>query len=222
MKPGEVKRVTKAEAATLPQQTAPAPGTAAREEWDRNKDALDAALAEDPREAIDPAKLEPEPEIQAKFQDGELPVSRADPGYDYCWTQADPRWGGNFVHAAQSHGWQVVRGDMPEAAEYAESDKAGQPTGNRRVGDVILMRIRKDVRAARRAQIDRRRLLRQADLETTAEMAAIAKKHRGIRVHTGTAALEKMRRHDVAKTLAMKQLDARLRTGTMPGMEMGS
>lgn len=222
MKPGDVKRVSKEEAAKLPQQTAPAAGTVAREEWDKRKDALEEAAADDPREAIDPEKLEPDREIQQKFQHGDLPVSNPQAGYDYCWVQAAPQWGGQFIFAAQSHGWQVVRGDMPEAPEYAESDSAGRPTGNRRVGDVILMRIRKEVRAARKAQLDRRRLLKQADLEASEEMQAIARRHRGIKVHTGTAALDRMRKHELAKHLAAKQLEARLRTGMVPGMEMGS
>jgi len=88
----------------------------------------------------DPSKLKVENEVrQALNEYNEVYVSNADDNYRYAWVYRDPsgEYGGRAVRKMQALGWEVVRGDMPEAREHNHIE-------GRVVADCLLMRCRLD------------------------------------------------------------------------------
>src|ERR1700752_2160460 len=118
----------------------PPAGYARDEELARRTDTLEEAaeaLAEERQtEAIDPSKLEVESELAQHFD--ELSVSGQLPEYHYVWVNFGFYM--RFVKQKQAQGYEVVQGDMPEAMEL----KGMLADTTRRLGDCILMRVRKD------------------------------------------------------------------------------
>lgn len=121
------------------QRPLPPAGDARREELLRRRDELQAQLGELDVEAgrINPEILKKvEPELAQYFN--MMEVSNPDPAYKYFWIftgqhQQRVKW-------KLSQGAEVVQGDMPECLELRG---LGADT-TRRIGDVILMRMRVD------------------------------------------------------------------------------
>lgn len=136
-------------------------GDARREAMRQVADDLAQAAEEQGVEggAIRPDAFEIDNEIAGHFN--ELEVTNALPEYEYCWVNYN--FGGRFIKEKQSHRvregsglqpvWEVVHGEMPEAPELRG---IGADT-TRRLGDVLLMRARKDrALLQRRHQTDRK------------------------------------------------------------------
>ena len=172
--------------------------------------------------AIDGAKMEAvmnDREIASHLQEGHLFVTDPDPVYMYSWK--------DFVHAsgtmcwqAKAAGWIQVGGDDKECFEHRKED------GSRRVGDVMLFKMRKDIHFLMRQKEEQQRNLRQYGVE--ASLMDMADRNPGIsfsstaqenglpsNVQTrmrGNAAAQGARR------TAMKHIDGMVREGTVPGM----
>ena len=113
----------------------PPAGYKRREELARRTDALEEAAEEHAKHfhPIDPDKLEVEREIAKHFtKKGFLKITNEQPGYTYFWAAIDDP---QTFTWKKTLGWEVVKGDMPEAREITDENNM------RRVGDVILMRI---------------------------------------------------------------------------------
>ena len=130
-------------------------------------------------EGIDPERLDSKKiprEVRAAMGlNDEVYVSNSDRNFAYSWIFRDPynRFGGRFVRAMQAIGWEVVAGDMKEAAEHKAV------TGERWVSDCLLMRCRLD-RYAMIQLMDREKRLAVQDGITSAFFENAAR--RGVRV----------------------------------------
>lgn len=168
------------------------------------------------RGTIDAKELEICNEIASKTQ--YLAVSGARPDYVYGWISTN-RYG-QHVQAAKAQGWEVVQGDDDEALELKGMD--GGTT--RQLGDVILMKIKKDIYIVLKAQEQAKtRRIQQNSAGTLAEMGDRYRDHgfsvkpyrmdslQGPEVRPGRIST----RH-----AAMQQLDTHLRNGSVPGMEI--
>lgn len=226
----------------------PPAGDERREELKRRADSLRAAADQLASaagvEAIDLSKVKPENEIADAFDplSGMLKVSDAnDAEYVYKWEQADlyGRFGNIWVTSSKALGYETVSGSMPEAREHRQVD------GTRRVGDAILMRIRKERYAALQARQRRVNVARQegvgVQLIEAAEKAGIsaidltsptapahilrhaeaqreaARAARAAYVHTAPQARPGANR-TLASELAGRKFDSMIRTGTVPGL----
>jgi len=226
-------------------RTLPPPGHERDEELRRRKDELDqkgALLAEQlGTERVDPAKLEPDYNVRSESyadkygnlrQDGELEISNMQPGMKYAWIRRDfygtgtSNWQTTYMRRM---GWEVVRGDMPEAQDRSAAD------GTRHNQDCHLMRIptELDDENCRKNRIYRQwretgvsqELLEQADkhgnniwtMENAppALQAALSARlsSRGV---SANPAVNQM----AAKHLALRALDRNIRAGTLPGLQM--
>jgi hypothetical protein len=174
--------------------------------------------------AIDPKAFRIDREIAAHFN--ELEVTEAQPEFEYCWVNAGHA--GRFIKAKLSERvrlgesivpvWEVVQGDMPEAREL----RGMMADTTRRLGDVILMRAKKDaflrVKQLREAR-------RQAmHTGTTTELQEMAEQQRRlgrsvvIRTDFGPDQLEQMGRRALVRQQAGQMIDGMLRNGTVPGL----
>lgn len=226
----------------------PPAGDARREELKRRYDALtqeaDKLKADLEIESIDPSAFEVENDIAQHFDPATkmLEVSNPNSSFVYRWEQADiyVKHGGVFVTIAKSYGWEVV-----STSGNVEGHEHRGVDGTRRVGDAILMRIRKDRFIALEINNRRRRLARRAGVSVKAlELADRA----GIKLHdlndsstpehvrnfaiaqaaAATAAREAMvsnlkqvsrgGKRVLAAELANKRLEKAIRAGTVPGM----
>lgn len=173
--------------------------------------------------AIDPKALVIDSELAQHFN--ELEVTNADPAYEYCWVQAG--FHGRFVkqklteRVPESWGmapvWEVVQGDMAEAPELRGN--VGLDT-TRRLGDVILMRARKDRYLKSKRVRDARRAAMFSGTTTELEELGRQYRHRGIIVHTnmGQEQLDLMGRRAAMRQQASQMVDGMLRDGSVPGL----
>jgi hypothetical protein len=224
----------------------PPAGDARRDELKRRSDQLRAAADQLAQaagvEAIDLSKVQPENEIAQHFDplSGMLAVTNRLPEYEYRWEQADIRnqFGNTWVTTAKALGWEIVSGPMPESMEHRAVDST------RRVGDVILMRIRKeryDALMARQRRINIARsegvgvqLLEQAERAgvplhdlTSPSAPAHLVQHAQAQLEAGRAARAAYVRHTpqarsmrgaAASEIASRKLDRMIRGGTVPGL----
>ena len=193
----------------------PEPGDARREVLSERGDALEQRneeLGQD-RGRIDPSKLRVENELAQHFN--ELEVSNQDPAYVYAWVQAG--FYGRFIKAKLSRSWEVVQGDMQEAVEL----KGMGADTTRRLGDVILMRCRKDIYKRLMRQEDAHR--RAVESGVTSEIEEMGRKYEkyGLIVHAGEGLsptlLKRMQTSAVARQATGKKVDQLIREGRMPG-----
>lgn len=171
-------------------------------------------------ERIDPKKLKVESEIAQHFD--ELEVDGADPSYVYCWVFSG--LGGRMIRQKRTEyqtmthrndgAWEIVQGDSEEA--LALKGMAGDTT--RRLGDVILMRLRKDhyklLENARKLQSARRSAATESELVEHADRL-------GVKVYTDDNMPDNVRQKlyngNRAKEIAGKHMDKWVREGRMPG-----
>lgn len=162
----------------------PPPGDARREELKRREDTLQEAAErlsdEQELDTIDPSKLEVDREFAQHWDPATasiLTVSNPQPGWEYTWQNAVNQ-SGLQVMMKKTDGWQVVSGSDPESREHKHAD------GTRRIGDVLLMKIRKE----RKDQLDRRDEIRRERVQrgVTKELEDMGERMRGkgVRVHT--------------------------------------
>jgi hypothetical protein len=197
-------------------------GDERRDEAKRRDDVL-AQEAEERASALEvdrmnPAVLRPDNEIRQHFdQFNELAVSNEEEGYEYCWVFAGRN--SYWVRWKSAQGFEVVQGDMPEAQEH----RGIGADSTRRVGDTILMRIRKD-----RAMTLRKR---QRDQDSKREegidsaIMEMGERHQGIRVSRlgGLSAQQQdiIAKRAQARSIASSQFNDQIRQGTVPGLRPG-
>ena len=205
-----MKRIVEQGIADLPE-----PGDARRDVLKERGDALEerAEVQSVDRGRIDPSKLRVENELAQHFN--ELEVSNQDLAYVYKWVQAG--FYGRFIKAELSKRWEVVQGDAQEAIEL----KGMGADTTRRLGDVILMRCRKDIYKRLMRQEDAHR--RAVESGVTSEIEELGRKYEkyGLIVHAGeglsSTLLKRMQTSAAAKQVVGKQVDQLLRDGRMPG-----
>lgn len=169
-------------------------------------------------ESIDPEKLKVDRDIQRAFEEGDfIDISGALENYEYCWVYFGLN--GQWIWKKKKLMWEVVSGNMSEAREYMASD------GTRRVGDVLLMRVKKEVKEALDAREEVVRKRRELGVE--GELRELGDKHqgKGFQVHigedstfaSGRGMMEVMEKRAATK-MGMQVVDEQLRKGDVPGM----
>jgi hypothetical protein len=189
------------------------------ERTDALAEAAENLAATNEVEAIDPAKYVVENEIATHFDPATqmLKVSNASPAFAYCWTFSGAN--GLMITQKQLEGWEVVCGDMREAIEH----KGLNADTVRRIGDTVLMRIRKDLYL----QLIRRNELKAARFNASSTRindALRAKAERlGIPIHEtlDDAQLKRMHNASMAKTIADRKINELIREGRIPGARVG-
>jgi hypothetical protein len=172
-------------------------------------------------ESIDPKKLRPDRELQHLFDKYDiLTITNPQPGYKYCWAYTGLH--GNDIWGKKGEGWEVVQGNDPECREHTMKDDT-----TRRVGDVLLMRIRVDLHV----QLLKRAALRQARQEGSIESELFAlgqqakgaikvfqvNKHPYMQDDAPVSIVMPHRSHPAYNT-AMGALNNMLKTGEIPGV----
>jgi hypothetical protein len=197
----------------------PPAGHARDEELRRREDNLQKAAetVHTEREAIDPAALEEDYDVQSLLRRGDgLTVSDPQPGFVYCWVYSGTRTLAR-VWEKKRLGWEVVQGDDPEAREFKVED------GTRRLADVTLMRIRMDRHLALEMYEEEKRLRQQLGID--AELRDIADRNPDkLRYydHENNPYARRMEANAATRTAArrtaMKHVDSMLRRGNVPGV----
>lgn len=202
-----------------------------RDEQEReNADALAERAEGLTAEAINPNVFRVDNEIAQHIAEhfNELEVSRPDPAYKYAWvcTKANGvmvtsklalrvRNPDGFPEPC----WEVVKGsDMQEAVESKDE------TGLRRIGDVILMRCRKDryalLQQAERYKQEMRRASVDSNLIAMGEEAR--RKGHGVIVRVDSSLADpKVRAYAnraAAQGIARDKFDEMIRNGEIPGL----
>jgi len=168
-------------------------------------------------EAIDPNSLTLESELVSQMD--ELSVTNRQPGYEYCWVNFDsPSHARGLMvkNKLREKGWEIVCGDMPEAIEVKDV------AGNRRVGDVILMRIPKPLYDAH-LRLERERAARMSgSSHSTLQELGEKYRGRGVIVHTpdnmDPNLLKTMESRARGAMAANQKLDQSLRDGRIDGL----
>lgn len=201
-------------------QELPEPGHERREALKRREATLEQQIARLSekilRGSIDTKELEIVNELASKTQ--YLSVSGARPEFVYSWVSKNRH--GQHIQTLKAQGWETVQGDDPEALELKGMD--GSTT--RQLGDVILMRIKKDIYIVLKAQEQvKTRRQQQNSASTLAEMGD---KYRSLGFNVSPYKMNSLAGPDIHSHrlsrggTALQQLDAQLRDGTVPGMEI--
>lgn len=192
------------------------------EQLAQRQDELDQRIEEDPREVykLDPKALEPDRDILKSLDQRMLDVTNKVKGYQYAWAYFGLN--SHMVWAKRALGWEVVTGPMPEAAEHKEVD------GTRRIGDVLLMRIRRERYMELRQAAEDARLAAELGISGRLETLGEQGRRYGLKVHTDLSTvrsgdgtlLDVVEKRAGAHDVARKAVDKKLRDGTIPGMEV--
>lgn len=129
---------------------------------------------------IDTNKLKDEPEIlkHLNFNNFTFEVDNPVEGYCYLWERdnhnsiAYRKQQARSLLGAGHAGWEVVNRDMPEAPELLHVD------GSRKIGDVVLMRIKRDS-----YELIQKRLLlmnKYREMSITGPLADFVRQHEGL------------------------------------------
>lgn len=195
----------------------------------RSKDELDEQMdgKELATRALKDIKIDGE--IVSTFNSGE--VSNADPAFHYKWARYVKPYGGvapvdydlALTIRTSSHGvlkcWEKVNGSMVEAIEHRDE------TGCRKVGDVMLIRCRKDVYAAIRVWEDQKVKDRNASsansLQSIGDRTGVPVRVTAVDRDIDDPVMQRALKHAAAKEIANRQLDDQLRHGRVRGMEVG-
>ncbi len=171
------------------------------------------------RVAVDASKIEKENEILNFLDNGSYPVQDGEHDlYVYSWTQRDihGRYGGTHVFRKKALGWEICM--------YGNPEKAGMrsPEGYCIIGDVLLMRCRKDLYLRQRQHIDKITELRRAAADSEFRQVGDRARSSGIiaRVEeelTPTQ-LKNMSIRAEARRKANTMSDQWIREGRMPGV----
>lgn len=189
----------------------PPAGDARDEELKRRDD----ALAEAGEDLGIEGGTGPLPKVENELAQyfNELDVPNADPSFMYCWVYSGQQ--GRMIRMKLAEGWEVVQGDAPEAPAL----KGMGADTTRRLGDVILMRMRKDKYLVLQRREKAKREAQQAGV--TSGLQELGEKA-GVKVTVGANVdpriMKTMHSRAVARQIAGKQTDQMLREGRMPGM----
>lgn len=218
----------------------PPPGDERREVLKRRDDDLQAQIERVGQSIImnniDPKMMEIIREIQARTS--YLSVSKKRPGYVYAWVTKSNF--SNHKQRLEAVGYEVVQGDDEEAMELKGTSGiaagTGAPDTTRQLGDVILMRIKKEFYIAQKAREHARTLAMQVSSASTLIQMAAPYRDRGIVV--GAAPNTRMgsqlqgpqirprrfssRRAQMLGLFQDHHYDQALRDGTLPGLEVAS
>lgn len=169
--------------------------------------------------SVSPKAFQKDRELQYLLDTyNELEVSNPDPAYVYCWVQHGSH--GLFVKLKLAEKWEVVQGEMEESVEL----KGIGADTTRKIGDVILMRIRKDFF---KAILRRRKAASERRMQTIdANLLGLGEKygHLGVKVavpdggNVDPRTLELMSKRSQAISSAAKMQDKWVREGRMPGV----
>lgn len=198
-----------------PKPTLPPAGHKRDEELLKRQDQLDekaeTQAAKLDMGAIDPDVLKAEREL-LNSMDSTM-VTDADPNYHYTWVNFQSYHGWAVKSKLAFRGWEVVNGSMPEASECRQVD------GTRKLGDVLLMRIK----------IDRYNILKALEEEDrnkfnqtpTSNLSALADKYANkgliLRVND-TRDLKHMESRHRGAMAAQEKFETGLRDGTIQGV----
>lgn len=183
------------------------------------------------RFSIDPNKVEPIREIQ--YNMSALKITGKLPGYEYCWVnfkspidtpglaiqQKQAITCYNHETKAYESVWEVVHGDMPEAVERKGVDSL------RKLGDVLLMRAKKDAYAAlMRYQAQQRGRLLQSDQARLMDLGEKANRAAGggIIIHPeGHPAYMQSKNQMPAQGVpTLDTVNRQIKNGSLPGAEV--
>lgn len=172
-------------------------------------------------EAVDPFAIMADEELQALLAKDGSEVSGALPGYCYMWAciEYPSSARGIAVLGLQAVGWQVVKGDDPEAREYRTAD------GTRKLGDSLLLKIPTQRKRLLDLRIDQLNAKHEGD--TNDGLRERARKM-GINVVSfeemtpeQQKRLERRSQQEFSKQAATQRLAGNLREGTVPGVQPG-
>ena len=193
----------------FPNEELPPPGDARRdalkarqENLDREKEKFDSQVE---LEAMTPESMEVIPEVAQQVH--MLRLRNPDPEYDYCWANCRAA-NGIKVDMKEVEGWEIVRSSHPESKGQRIDE-----FGRCRVGDAVLMRLRKDASLALKRRDRAKRLAMQAGVGS--DLEALADKF-GVNARPLTP--QEMQRM-AAKQIAGQRFNQMLRTGSVPGMQ---
>lgn len=150
---------------------------------------------------------------------GMLPPNKS-PNHEYCWVQRDPKglFGNRWFLAKQAEGWQRVTSRDPDAIGMEHAVFAD---GSIVVGDVILMRIRKERFEILQQRQDEK--TRRLEYGAAGELAARAERH-GVGIFDAPSPSQ-LREQIQARggnrlvvPVSPSHGDRALRDGTLPGM----
>lgn len=210
-------------------ETLPPAGDARREVLAQRTDALaeQAEVLEDKTgvHALDPGAFAIENEIAQHFNEMEVPAAQSE--YAYKWEQRDPlnKFGNRHFLRSHSLGWRKVFIDDPDAKGLEHCQGVD---GSVIVGDTILMRIPR----GRYIQLRREEYLqtRRQEQAFDGELQDRAAKY-GVRTYDNDTLgssnpgwdrqMESRARSAQAQRIALQQLDAQIREGTVPGRPVG-
>lgn len=205
----------------------PPPGDERQEVLKKRTDQLEEQIDQKSEQsfAIDPSKMEPDNEILKDIDKGFLHPPCADPKFEYAWVQCKHpedhpsrmvetklaekvKVGGKWIRP-----WAVVMGDEPDAKGLKKSAE-----NTCTIGDVLLMRCRKDHYALLEMAKRRKSLERQYGTDSSLVEVALSYNAAG-----GEAAYNKYK-DDANFSLFSNEfkmkLDNALRTGNLPGMQI--
>ena len=197
----------------------PPAGHARREELKKRTDTLApqaeaANAAVEGATAVDWSRVEPEREIM-QYRD-ELSVSNKQDDYCYAWVNVDYPLNAKGLKVREKlalKGWDVVKGDNPEAIELKQTD------GTRRLGDVILMRVKRDRFLELEAAEAAKRKAQQQSVTSNLEQLGQKYRRHGLIVHAGSNLnpdmLNVMQNRARGAMAAREQLDQGLRDGSL-------
>lgn len=213
-------------------------GDAKREQERKNTDALAAEAEHYPLQAIEPDALTIHREIASRLVDDQLQprgVEHAQEGYVYCRVAGFNHLGQTDTSAVIAKQrlmirdaetgqprpvWELVRGSDPEDPHLKDLNG-----GIRKLGDTVLMRARKAEAVAIELRETETRLAR--DHGASVNLLQMAEQYPGIlQLHSfQQSPTEYLRdrasaaRRGLARQLAQKQVDSRIRQGTLFGRE---
>lgn len=206
------------EKATSSRPNLPPAGDARREVLKGREDQLQERGEEEfkDRGKIDPEKLKPDNEILGPISENFdiLGVTKMQKGFRYKWVFTG--YNGFFANHARLEGWVPVQGDDPEAEERKWVDST------RKLGDTLLYRISEEKYKVLQRRDYQKRMLQQESIESTIE--EIGDKTPGVTVHrvgSNPALHKRLQAQALAQQLAQLKFNQMVRSGRVPGMEMG-
>lgn len=163
---------------------------------------------------IDAKELEIVDEIASKTQ--YLSVSNADPEYVYGWKSTNRH--SQHVQACKALGWEIVQGDDPEAIELKN---VHDNSTARTLGDVVLMRIKRDRYIVLRAQEQAKTRRIQGEQGITPDLLQMMDKYKDRGITLTPYRMRNLAGPDSwGQNVSRQAIMDAIREGTIPGMEI--
>lgn len=170
---------------------------------------------------IDPKVFEEDREIlnYLDVESGNFPIQNPQDEYVYCWTYRDPlnKFGAQQIMRKRVQGWNLIKRGMPEGKGYQYD-----ASNNMYVGDVVAMRIRKDLWLKLKvAEIERLRRVQKGITSNLHQAARDASRRTGhhieVRESLDDRTVKAMQNRADAARIGEAGLREQLGAGTMPG-----